>query len=613
MTPDGRRPLTVVGLQVNAIHCPFPSCQPAREYMGAGTLTGLRALFSAWPHAEGLAIGLRLHDPAEREKAVQDLREALPPSAITTWWDWEEVRSHCDESARLQRILFTAFSVVAGLAAGLLIANIIVGAVRAQTRQIGLLKAVGFTGGQLARVYLAEYLGLALVASLGGLMLGSLLASTILRTISLRFGETLVHPPLWVALATPLFTLLVVALFIVVPVRRAVRQDVVQAIRVGAERPRRRAVRLLRLPPSLAMGVGDALSQPVRSALTALGLGVTGVALTFALTTVQTVQAYATDPSLGGMRDGHLLVYPRGVGDTEVRHFIEERPEVVGYYGELQANFQFPSEEEILQAHFLQGDLEAFRFSLVEGRMLGAPDEAVVSYVLAREQSLRPGDTMTVLLKEEPVTLQVVGIYRENLNLGRMLILPVEVLRRVQPAAMPSYYILKADSGVDVQALAAALESDAARALSVGEITLPKELVLLPQTLTILSLVLGGIAVVGIFNVAWMGVQERQREFGLLKATGLTPGQVTLSVLAGVAVMALVGYGMGVAIGLPGIHLLFDLLGRGMGFGPMDALVDVLGEMLLLPGIVLLAVLAAFFPAHRAGRVSVVEVLRCEW
>jgi len=110
----------------------------------------------------------------------------------------------------------------------------------------------------------------------------------------------------------------------------------------------------------------------------------------------------------------------------------------------------------------------------------------------------------------------------------------------------------------------------------------------------------GGIAVVGAFNTAWMGVQERQREFGLLKATGMVA-------------MALAGYAVGVSIGLPGVHLLFDLLGRGMGFGPLDASVDVLGEVLLLPGIASLVVLAAFLPAHRAGRTSVMDVLRYEW
>jgi ABC-type lipoprotein release transport system permease subunit len=76
--------------------------------------------------------------------------------------------------------------------------------------------------------------------------------------------------------------------------------------------------------------------------------------------------------------------------------------------------------------------------------------------------------------------------------------------------------------------------------------------------------------------------------------------------------MALAGYAIGLAIGLPGVHLLFDSLGRAMFYGPLNARVDVAGQALLLPGILFLAFLAAFLPARRAGRVSVVQTMRYE-
>jgi putative ABC transport system permease protein len=127
-----------------------------------------------------------------------------------------------------------------------------------------------------------------------------------------------------------------------------------------------------------------------------------------------------------------------------------------------------------------------------------------------------------------------------------------------------------------------------------------------------LSLILGSIAVLGIFNSVWMGVQERRREFGMLKAVGMKPGQVTLSVLAGAAGLALVGYVVGLPVGLVGIRWLIDTLACGVGFGPLGTSVDGVGLALLLPGIVLVALAGAFVPAHRAGRTSVVETLRYE-
>jgi putative ABC transport system permease protein len=605
-TPNGRRTLTVVGLQIGSASCPFPSCQPGLNYVAPGTLADLSRLLARSPGVEGLVIGWRALEPADLEALARAVGERLPTGAVLAWRDWDETRRLCDESVLLQKILFAAFGLMAGLAAGFLIANTVGGAVRAQTRQIGLLKAVGFAGRQLAQVYLLEYLGLALIASLAGLVAGSLLATVILQSVAVRFGDTLARPPLWAVLVTPLSVLLVSALFIVGATRRAVRMDAVRAIQLGAEQPRRRAARLLRIPLPLAVGLSDLLCCPLRSALTVLGLGVTVVTLSFALSAVHTSQAYANDPSWGDL-------YVRSdLPDAEVRRLIAAQGKVTAYYAERIDAFQFSGDEEVFQARFREGDLQTFPFSLVEGQMLEQPDEVVVSYVLAKERGLGLGDTTTVLLEGQSFPLQVVGIYREQLNLGRMLILSLDAWHRLHPEAKPSYYALALAPGADARAVAVALQADSADQLEAKERESSGAMTTLPRSMALLSLVLGILAVVGVFNTAWMGVQERQRDFGLLKAAGMTPGQVTLSVLAGASGMALMAYVAGLAIGLPGVHLLFDTLGRAIFYGPLEARVDLVGQILLLPGIVLLAMVAAFLPAHRAGRVSVVDSLRYE-
>jgi putative ABC transport system permease protein len=127
-----------------------------------------------------------------------------------------------------------------------------------------------------------------------------------------------------------------------------------------------------------------------------------------------------------------------------------------------------------------------------------------------------------------------------------------------------------------------------------------------------LSLVLVGIAVIGVFNSVWMGVRERRRELGMLKAVGMTPGQVTFSVLSEAAGTALVGYVVGLAVGLVGIRVLIDTVARAVGFGPLSPPMDGVGLALLLPGVVLVAVGGASLPAYRAGQTSVVDALRYE-
>jgi len=130
--------------------------------------------------------------------------------------------------------------------------------------------------------------------------------------------------------------------------------------------------------------------------------------------------------------------------------------------------------------------------------------------------------------------------------------------------------------------------------------------------MTALALTLGGIAAIGVFSNVWMGVQERRQEFGMLKAVGMTPGQVTVSVLVGVFGIAVIGYAIGLLVGVPGIRLLMDTVGRMEGMGPIDPPIDGIGLALLLPGIVLVAGIGALIPSRRAGKINVVDALRYE-
>jgi len=617
LTPEGRRSLTVVGLFVSAELCPYPSCFPVPHYLAPGAMAEIGLLPTPEPDMGDLAVGLRLRDPSGWESVVRAAERALPTGALTGWFDWQEMQGYADSTIQYARILLVTFSVVAGLAAGFLIANTVSGAILGQTRQIGLLKAVGFTRQQLALTYLAEYLGVALVASLIGLVGGGLLASLALRDLAAQFGEALVWPPLWIALVTPLSTLLVAALFILLPVIRAARLNVITAIRTGVERPRRRAARLPRLSPPLAIGISETLSRPLRSVLVAVTLGTAVVTLTAALTLGATFRAIMSDPRMGAIRDGELVVArsPYYLGDQEVRELIVAQPEVAAVYTELWGSFQFPEEEEGLNARYRDGELAAFQFALIEGRMIESADEVVVGYALAEERSLQVGDSLDIVVAGEPVTVRVVGIYRESTNRGRMAVLPLDLLHRFQPDAEASLYVVRLHPDADRRVVDAALTSASAYHLEVTlaeELEMPDWLLSLEDTMLILSLLLTGMAAVGTFSSVWMSVCERNRDLALLKAVGVTPGQVTLSVLVGTVLVALVGYAVGLPAGIVGIGLLMDMVTRGMGFGPLQAPVNQLGLALLLPGVLLVSIISAALPARRAGRVSVVRALRYE-
>jgi ABC-type lipoprotein release transport system permease subunit len=126
----------------------------------------------------------------------------------------------------------------------------------------------------------------------------------------------------------------------------------------------------------------------------------------------------------------------------------------------------------------------------------------------------------------------------------------------------------------------------------------------------------------GILNTIFMSVMERSREFGILMALGLRPRQVRSLVLLESLLLGLLGSGLGLALGLllslymarVGIDLSAWITPVTYAGGTIQPRLRAIFEQrnFIDPAYMLLIVslLAGFFPARRAARLQPVEALR---
>jgi putative ABC transport system permease protein len=134
--------------------------------------------------------------------------------------------------ATFDRILRALTLAVGGLAAislavaGILIMNVMLISVTQRRREIGLLRALGATGGQIRLAFLTEAVLLALGGATLGLAAGKL-GQLVIGKIVPNIPFT---PPWWALLAAPLTAVVTSVLFAVIPARRAARLDPVQAL-----------------------------------------------------------------------------------------------------------------------------------------------------------------------------------------------------------------------------------------------------------------------------------------------------------------------------------------------------------------------------------------------
>ncbi len=134
--------------------------------------------------------------------------------------------------ATFDRLLGALTLGVAGIAAislavaGILVMNVMLVSVTQRTTEIGLLKALGATGGAIRQVFLTEAAMLSLAGALLGFVLGHL-GAALIRQLYPTFPA---YPPDWAVLAGLGTALITGILFGVLPARRAARLDPVQAL-----------------------------------------------------------------------------------------------------------------------------------------------------------------------------------------------------------------------------------------------------------------------------------------------------------------------------------------------------------------------------------------------
>ena len=114
------------------------------------------------------------------------------------------------------------------------------------------------------------------------------------------------------------------------------------------------------------------------------------------------------------------------------------------------------------------------------------------------------------------------------------------------------------------------------------------------------------VSLFGIVNTLVLTVFERTRELGMLRAVGMSRRQVRRMIRHESVITALLGAAFGIPLGI----LLAALIGATIGFGTFTIPVGTL--IVFVIAAVIAGLIAAIWPARRAGRLNVLQALSYE-
>lgn len=251
--------------------------------------------------------------------------------------------------------------------------------------------------------------------------------------------------------------------------------------------------------------------------------------------------------------------------------------------------------------------------TVASGRLLQPADEgqpvAVVGASAAKNGNLKVGSTLRVNRRS---AVKVVGVLDEGGGLtDSFILMPLTTLQDAI-AAQGRLSIIALKLNEPTRAREVAKELSAKLQLEVQ--TQADFLNFVERALRIsdavrfgislIALIVGGLAVA---NTVMMGVFERTREFGTLRAIGAKPGFVRSLVLTESLLLALVGGVGGLVLGLLGI-LGVNAYTQNLANIDAAALTPRLALLAMLISL-LLGLLAGLLPARSASRLKITEAL----
>lgn len=634
----GTAKLTVVGLVIPTSRAPYPLWELARIFVTENRLLELGGGSPGY-YASGYILKSPDSAPEFLSSVLRQYKDQIGGR------NWKFIRDRVVEENDATFILLGVFATFALGASIFIIASAITGQVQSQLRDVGLLKAVGFTPLQVAGLLTGQTLLLGVLATALGILAGWMSAPLFLDRVRDWIGSVEpAAPGTTQIVATLLGTTLLVALATGLPAWRAGRTSTIGAIR-GAQAPgpgRRtpmiaRLARRIGLPAFFVIASKDVFARPARAWLTIAAVAVASAAIIATLTIEGTLSRIADDATNVGGEPFELelepLLAPGRVDDEEIPRISHDEivaliDEEVGVEAYLTRRW-IPTRMEghYVAAYAVGGQYGEFDYPLVKGRIMSAGGgenfEAMAALGLANRLGFDVGDIVEASVGEgrsQTQGLEIVGIYVDNDNDGFTLSLGLSDARRLDPNLDEGVYGLKVADGADPEEVAAALVRDSERRVVVGPTNQDVqddvdriEEVVRPVMLTLSGLLLALVSL-NLLSALQLSVRERTREIGLLKAVGFTPLQVVASIASGAIILAAIGVVIGAPAGWLFVRFIFE---QSASEGGWDAAAVIQRPhwpwlAALTAAAVLVAAVGSAIPSRGAARMSVSDALRYE-
>ena len=637
--PGGReRDLTVSGLAHEPGATPAFYLGRVNAYATFETLEDL-----GWDDAFD-ELRIRVDDPtATRVEVAQiadEVRSRLEQAGVTVTFSQVPEPGQHPANELLQAVFVSLGSIglLSLIMSGFLVANTVSVIISQQTRQIGLMKAVGGSDSQIAGIYFALVLAYGLLALAIAIPLAALAAFGLTTFAAGLLNFDVIDP--WMPVSAiglqVVIGLLTPLIAGAIPVWRGVRMTAREAISDGAgvghygeSRLDALLSRLRGLSRPALLSIRNTFRRKTRLLLTLVALALGGTVFMTVFTVRDSlfatldetvryfnydVQVELSEPARATTVTAEALSVP-GVEVVEPWRFSSaQRIRPDGTESAGRVTFGLPPGATTVRPVVMQG-----RWLLPgEGNALVA-----TANLLGDEPDLEIGDPVTLRIQGRDTRWTLVGIVQSPTMVPFLYVGSDALERSLGDVGRVGIVMVgTTDHSAAGQARIGAAVRDRLEAAGIGvaAITATSDITTTLFTLfdtlvvflSVMAVLLGVIGGLGLAGTMTMNVVERSREIGIIRAIGATDQAVLLIFLAEGLLIGLIAWTLGLLLALPLSFVLSDALGQAFVQRPLAFQPSWQGAMLWFIVVFWLSTVGSILPAWRAARITVREVLAYE-
>lgn len=548
--------------------------------------------------------------PEMTETAIKEIERRFPKLAASRSANFMDERTE----TTLLRAMGWFIGILAVIGGGLGMMNTMLMSVFERTREIGVLRALGWRRGRVLRMILGEALLLCFVGGVVGAIIGAVLVLALNQLPALvgMFDN---------ALSPALFAQgMIIALLLGVagglyPAWRAAQLQPVEAMRYEGASQDAKVQNSQSLISNLSgLAIRNLWRQRTRTLLAMLAIGV-GVGLVFLFNGI--AEGFVEQMGALGSASGDLTIAEAKASDMslaaiddKVGKWTATLPAVRQVSGMLFGITSVAGTPYFFVIGVEPTSYAMRHYAITEGERLRSPREILLGKIAAKNLKKKVGDTLALAGS----SYRIVGIYETGTSYedaGGVISL-AEAQRLFKKPNQVSFYFVKLKDPSQADAVKQAIEArwqqvSVSRSTEfINKTNDMQSFRAMANALSFLSILVGG---VGIMNAMLMSVYERTREIGTLRALGWRRRRVVGMILREALALGFAG-------GVTGILC-------GMGLAALLAQEPTMGAYLKLAytlpvffqAIVVALVLGsigALYPAWRAANLSPIEALRYE-